>query len=141
MDKNAYSVSTPTAAIGVRGTVLDISVASLKTKVTLREGRAIVCPVDKGAAFEQLARDCSHERGGKCNCTSLDQPGQTVEMSRASGSSRTTQSLSPAAVNFAAFCSGSLCDDTDYATLANGTNLASAIDGPSGGGGASLCGR
>lgn len=143
LDKNAYSVTTPTAAIGVRGTVLDISVAALKTKVTLREGRAIVCPVDRGGAFEQLARDCSHEKGHNCNCTSLDQPGETVEMSRAGGSSRTTQSLSPAAVDFAAFCSGSLCDATDYATLTNGnSDLASAIDGPSGGGGgASLCGR
>ena len=76
LDKNSYSVTTPEAAIGVRGTVLDISVASLKTKVTLREGRAIVCPVDKGAAFEQLARDCSHEKGRQCHCTGLDQPGR-----------------------------------------------------------------
>jgi hypothetical protein len=140
LDKNSYSVTTPEAAIGVRGTVLDISVASLKTKVTLREGRAIVCPVDKGAAFEQLARDCSHEKGRQCHCTGLDQPGETVEITRtASGGTR--QTLTSSAVNFEPFCAGGLCDATDYATLTNGnTDLASSIDGP-GGGGASLCGR
>ena len=141
LDKNAYSVTTPTAAIGVRGTVLDISVGGLKTRVTLREGRALVCPVDKGAAFEQLARDCAHGKGRNCDCTALDQVGQTVEVSRAGGSSRTTQALSPAPVDFQPMCSGSLCDATDYASLANGNaDLASAIDGPSGGG-AALCGR
>jgi len=140
LDKNAYSVTTPAAAIGVRGTVLDISVQSLKTKVTLREGRAIVCPVDKGAAFEQLARDCSHEKGRQCHCTGLDQPGETVEVTR-TASGRTTQTLSSVAVNFEPFCAGGLCDATDYATLTNGnTDLASSIDGPDGGG-ASLCGR
>jgi len=140
LDKNAYSVTTPAAAIGVRGTVLDISVQSLKTKVTLREGRAIVCPVDKGAAFEQLARDCSHEKGSRCNCTGLDQPGETVEVTR-TASGGTTQTLSSTQVNFQPFCTGGLCDATDYATLTNGnTDLASSIDGP-GGGGAALCGR
>ena len=142
LDKNAYSVTTPTAAIGVRGTVLDISVQALKTRVTLREGQVIVCPIDKGTAFEQLARDCSHGKGRNCHCTGLDQPGETVEVSRALGSSRTTQTLSTVAVNFQPFCSGGFCDATDYATLTNGnTDLASSIDGPNGGGGASLCGR
>jgi len=141
LDKNAYSVTTPTAAIGVRGTVLDISVASLKTKVTLREGRAIVCPVSRGAAFEQLARDCTHGKGRHCDCTALDQVGETVEVTRGAGG-QTTQSLSPAPVNFEALCGGSLCGATDYATLVNGApDLASAIDGPSGGGGPALCGR
>jgi hypothetical protein len=140
LDKNAYSVTTPTAAIGVRGTVLDISVNARTTRVTLREGRAIVCPVDKGAAFEQLARDCTHGKGRNCKCTALDQPGETAEVSRA-GSGRTTQFLTSAAVNFAALCSGSLCESTDYATLSNGnSDLAESVEG-SGGGGAALCGR
>jgi len=142
LDKNAYSVTTPTAAIGVRGTVLDISVSSRTTRVTLREGRAIVCPVDKGAAFAQLARDCTHGKGRDCHCTALDQPGQTAEVSRVGGAGRTTQTLTAAAVNFAALCSGSLCDATDYASLTNGnTDLAEAIDGAGGGGAAALCGR
>ena len=142
LDKNAYSVTTPTAAIGVRGTVLDISVAATKTRVTLREGRAIVCPVDKGAAFEQLARDCTHGKGRKCDCTELDQEGETVEVSR-TGAGRATQALTATPVDFASFCSGGLCDATDYATLSNGhADLADAIDGPNGGGGGpALCGR
>jgi hypothetical protein len=139
LDKNAYSVTTPTAAIGVRGTVLDISVVSNKTKVTLREGKAIVCPVEKGSAFEQLARDCTHGKGANCRCTDLDQVGETVEVSRKRSGS-TTQALTAAAVNFAALCSGGLCEATDYATLANGsTDLAEAVGG--GGGGGALCGR
>ena len=140
LDKNAYSVTTPTAAIGVRGTILDISVGARTTRVTLREGRAIVCPVDKGAAFEQLARDCTHGKGRNCKCTPLDQPGETVEVSRLGGG-RTAQSLTPAAVNFEALCSGSLCESTEYATLTNGnTDLAQSVEGPAGGG-AALCGR
>ena len=140
LDKNAYSVTTPTAAIGVRGTVLDISVVAAKTKVTLREGKAIVCPVEKGSAFEQLARDCTHGKGANCRCTELDQVGETVEMSRKGSGSAVTQTLTSAAVNFAALCTGSLCEETDYATLAHGsTDFAEAVDG--GGGGAALCGR
>ena len=144
LDKNSYSVTTPTAAIGVRGTVLDISVAGNKTKVTLREGAAIVCPVERGTAFEQQARDCTHGKGANCHCTELDQVGQTVEVSRkGGGSGTTTQALTPAPVNFASLCSGGLCEATDYATLANGsTELAESIDGPGGGGGGgALCGR
>jgi hypothetical protein len=139
LDKNAYSVTTPTAAIGVRGTILDIGVTGRTTKVTLREGRAIVCPVNRGGAFEQLARDCTHGRGRNCHCTELDQEGETAQLSRTDDGG-TTQFLTPSAVDFAAFCGGGLCDATDYAALTNGTDLASAIDG-GGGGGAALCGR
>ena len=139
LDKNAYSVTTPTAAIGVRGTVLDISVVGAKTKVTLREGKAVVCPVDKGSAFDQLARDCTHGKGANCRCTELDQVGETVEMSRR-GSGSVTQTLTAAAVNFAALCSGGLCEATEYANLANGaTDFAEAVGGAGGGG--ALCGR
>jgi hypothetical protein len=135
-------VTTPTAAIGVRGTVLDIGIAGNKTRVTLREGRAIVCPVNKGAAFEQLARDCTHGKGRNCDCTDLTQVGQTVEVSR-KGSGKTTQALTPDDVDFASLCSGDLCQETDYASLTRGfTELADAIDGPNGGGGGpALCGR
>src|SRR5271165_4440457 len=34
LDKNAYIISTPNAAIGVRGTVLDFSVESAQSRVT-----------------------------------------------------------------------------------------------------------
>ena len=136
LDKNAYSVTTPTAAIGVRGTILDISVVGNKTKVTLREGKAIVCPIERGTAFAQMARDCTHGKGMHCKCTELDQVGETVEVTR-TGSGGTTQALTPVPVNFASLCSGGFCDSTDYATLANGsTELAESVDG-----GSALCGR
>ena len=51
LDKKAYTINTPTAAIGVRGTVLDIRVGG-QTKVTLIEGQAIVCTVDGCARIE-----------------------------------------------------------------------------------------
>src|SRR5271166_924358 len=58
LDKKAYTISTPTAAIGVRGTVLDIGVQSALTRVTLREGRALVCPRRPGITLEQQVRAC-----------------------------------------------------------------------------------
>jgi hypothetical protein len=140
LDKNAYSVTTPTAAIGVRGTVLDIAVRNNRTRVTLVEGRAIVCPVNKGAAFEQAARDCSHEKGGHCDCIGLDRPGQTAEVSRSGPNGATTASLSSSAVNFAAYCSGPLCSASNYASVASAINGPADLDG-GGGGGAALCGR
>ena len=81
--------------------------------------------------FEVVMRDTS--ANVTCGVGFADLSGFTV----------LTQALTPAAVDFQAFCSGSLCDATDYATLTNGdTDLASSVDGPNdGGGGAALCGR
>ena len=42
-DKKAYVISTPTAALGVRGTVLKIVSSPSKTFVVLDEGGAVVC--------------------------------------------------------------------------------------------------
>jgi hypothetical protein len=42
-DKKAYLISTPTAALGVRGTVLKIVSSASKTYVLLDEGGAIAC--------------------------------------------------------------------------------------------------
>ena len=63
LDKKAYTITTPTAAIGVRGTVLDISVRSADTRVTLVEGLALVCP-RKAIGFDQQARNCAAAFGG-----------------------------------------------------------------------------
>ena len=54
LDKKAYEITTPTAAIGVRGTVLDIAVQGPDTRVTLVEGQALVCPRRSGVSFAQL---------------------------------------------------------------------------------------
>ena len=42
-NKRAYTILTPTAAIGVRGTILRIQVTPTETKVINEEGIAIVC--------------------------------------------------------------------------------------------------
>ena len=78
LDKKAYTITTPTAAIGVRGTVLDISVRSADTRVTLVEGLALVCP-RKAIGFDQQARNCAAAFGGngngRCDCAVLDHAG------------------------------------------------------------------
>ena len=57
----AYSIRTPHASIGVRGTVFDVLVEQSRTIVTLREGVIVVCPI--------LAQQ---------RCVTLDTPGQVV---------------------------------------------------------------
>ena len=52
LQKSAYTVTTPTAVIGVRGTVFDADVTAHRTRVTLREGGVLVCPRKKGISFE-----------------------------------------------------------------------------------------
>lgn len=144
LDKNAYSVTTPTAAIGVRGTVLDISVGGDRTKVTLVEGRALVCPVKKGTAFEQQARDCAKGHSAHCDCVELNNAGQTAQVRRAGGA--TQAAFTPSPVQFAALCSGdaALCSGASYASVGGGGG-AGGVNGSTladvGGGGASLCGR
>lgn len=135
LDKKAYTITTPTAAIGVRGTVLDIDVRNADTRVTLVEGRALVCPRRNGVSFEQQARNCGQAFGGagprtgRCDCAELDHPGQTAQTKKSGGT--TTASLTDASVNFAALCTGdsSLCSGSSYGYAGLG------------GGGGALCGR
>ena len=115
LDKKAYTINTPTAAIGVRGTILDIDVTATRTDVTLREGSAIVCA-----------------RGG--GCVTLNESGQTAQAKKVGGTTKASLTNNP--VNFSSLCSGnaSLCSGATYAS--------SGFTGPSGGGGAAaLCGR
>ena len=66
-DKKAYVIATPTAALGVRGTVLKIIAATpTRTFVQLGEGASTVCM-----------------RLGKKLCLDLTEPGQTVEVTSA----------------------------------------------------------
>ena len=129
LDKKAYTIDTPTAAIGVRGTVLDIDVRSAQTRVTLVEGRAFVCPRRNGVTLEQQVRNCA-TGAGRCDCEVIDNPGQTAFVKKVGGTNQAGMTSTP--VNFASLCSGaaSLCSsDTSYAS--NGL----------GGGGGALCGR
>jgi len=115
--KDAYSITTPTAAIGVRGTVLDISVQGNLTRVTLVEGHALVCPIKKGTTFEQQARNCDKRHSKHCDCAALETPGQTGQVSSSGGAIHA--SLTPSSVQFASFCSqdAALCSSQSYATL------------------------
>jgi len=131
LDKKAYTINTPTAAIGVRGTVLDIKVGG-QTKVTLVEGQAIVCPRKAHKTFDQQLKECaqalSSVSGAHCDCLDLKYAGQTA-LAKKGGVSN---SASP--VDFASLCSGSgagLCSST----------TSTAFNDSGGGGGGALCGR
>ncbi len=133
LDKKAYTITTPTAAIGVRGTVLDIDVRA-DTRVTLVVGRALVCPRRNGVSFEQQARNCGKTFGGAagprtghCDCAELDQAGQTATAKKTGGT--TTASLTDNPVNFASLCAG------DASLCSGGESYAG------GSGGGALCGR
>ncbi|HZZ61331.1 MAG TPA: FecR domain-containing protein [Roseiarcus sp.] len=134
LDKRAYTISTPTASIGVRGTVLDIGVSSPQTRVTLVEGQALLCPRRPGITFEQQRRNCARaERGAHCDCVELNNPGQTASAKKVGGAIQASLISTP--VNFASLCGGNaaLCSDSTY-----------AMASPAGGGGfpsGALCGH
>ena len=136
LDKKAYTITTPTAAIGVRGTVLDIDVRQPDTRVTLVEGRALVCPRRNGVSFAQQARNCGRDFGeptsgrtGRCECAQLDHPGQTATAKKVGGT--TSASLTDNPVDFASLCAGD-------ASLCSGGSSGAGFGGASGG---ALCGR
>ena len=87
LDKKAYTIDTPTAAIGVRGTVLDIDVRSAQTRVTLVEGRAFVCPRKAGITLEQQVRACA-TGAARCDCEVIDHPGQTALVKKVGGANQ-----------------------------------------------------
>ena len=116
LDKKAYEISTPTASIGVRGTVLDIDSRSRESRVTLVEGQALVCPRRAGITFAQQVRDCAS--GRRCDCVDLNHAGQTAQVKKtASGAIQAGLSSTP--VNVGALCSGSACSSTSYASLSS----------------------
>ena len=118
LDKKAYLISTPTSSVAVQGTVLDIDVGGGLTRVTLVEGRSLVCPRRPGVTFEQQRRACAKAPGGRrapgCDCVELNDPGQTAEVTTAGGSTRA--SLPSTRVDSAQLCAGgSLCATQRYA--------------------------
>jgi len=137
LDKKAYEIVTPTAAIGVRGTVLDIDVRGATTRVTLIEGLAVVFPRRPGINFAQAMRICAG--GGRCGGVLLNRPGQTAEVRKTKGGALQA-GLTSTPVDVGSLCSGSLCSGTAYASLGTpgGSQLASFGGGfPAG----ALCGR
>ncbi len=139
LDKRAYVIWTPTASIGVRGTVLDIGVQGpQQMRVTLVEGQALVCPKRPGITFEQQVRNCSKGAGGRCECLDLNHAGQTAQVKKSGGANEAAFVSTP--VDFASLCSGggSLCSGATYASLTPGSG------GGGGGGGfpsGALCGH
>ncbi|MGH6798315.1 MAG: FecR family protein [Roseiarcus sp.] len=135
LDKNAYTISTPNAAIGVRGTVLDIRVQGALSRVTLVEGQALVCPRRAGITFEQQARNCTRAAGGsggpRCECIDMTNVGQTAQVKKAGGANQASLTATP--VSFASLCAGdsSLCSGSSYASADQSGGFASGV----------LCGR
>jgi FecR protein len=85
--KRAYTIYTPTAAIGVRGTILRIESTPTETRVINEEGTAIVCHRKKNdyASVEELRkRRCSKEqqKKGLCGCEELLVPNQEATISQ-----------------------------------------------------------
>ena len=86
-NKRAYTILTPTAAIGVRGTILRIQVTPTETKVINEEGVAIVCHRNgnEHASVEELRkRRCSKAQRAKglCGCEELLVPNQQATVSQ-----------------------------------------------------------
>ena len=112
LDKKAYEITTPTAAIGVRGTVLDIAVQGPDTRVTLVEGQALVCPRRPGVSFAQQERNCAKAAGGvggaHCDCVDLKNVGQTAQVKKTGSASLTSNAVNYA-FNDGGFASAVLC--------------------------------
>jgi hypothetical protein len=70
-NKRAYTIWTPTAAIGVRGTTLRIEATPTETKVINEEGTAIVCLRKKNeyATVEELRKRCRGREEDQANLT------------------------------------------------------------------------
>ena len=94
-NKRAYTILTPTAALGVRGTILRVEVTPGETKVINEEGTAIVClrQNNKYVTVEELRRRCrgreveqanltaSEIKRRRCPCTTLLLPNQEATIS------------------------------------------------------------
>src|SRR5271166_5586345 len=93
-NKRAYTIWTPTAAIGVRGTILRIEVTPTETKVINEEGIAIVCHRAKNeyVTVNELRKRCrgreeeqanvTERRKGSCPCTALLLPNQLATVTQ-----------------------------------------------------------
>ncbi len=90
-NKRDYTIWTPTAAIGVRGTILRIQATPTETKVINEEGTAIVCfrKRNEYVYVEELRKRCrgreedrlDQRSKGNCPCTALLLPNQEATIS------------------------------------------------------------
>jgi FecR-like protein len=105
-DKKSYRIETPTASIGVRGTILDILISENKTLVTLQEGQASVCAGKK--------------------CTQLLQRGHTADVTREGGAIQIRRALVPT-WTFASVCSNNSQLCSPLPSLTKKASLPAAI--------------
>jgi FecR protein len=85
-NKRAYTIWTPTAAIGVRGTSLRIKATPTETEVINEEGMAIVCVRKDDTSVEELRKSCKGReedlavgtvgKNRSCPCTELLLPSE-----------------------------------------------------------------
>jgi len=99
-DKKSYKIETPSATIGVRGTILDIRISDKETLVALQDGRANVCAGSK--------------------CTQLTERGHTARATLEGGIPQIKRELVPT-WTFASVCSAnaSLCSPLPALRKAN----------------------
>ena len=93
-NKRAYTIWTPTAAIGVRGTNLLIQASDTETKVVNEEGTAIVCVRKRNeyVTVNELRKRCkgreeeqgniTERRKRSCPCTALLLPNQLATVTQ-----------------------------------------------------------
>ncbi len=141
--KRAYTIWTPTAAIGVRGTILRIEVSPTETKVINEEGTAFVCHRQRNeyASAEELRkRRCSkaQREKGLCGCVELLVPNQlaTVSQSQIGVTEATVGAISDPVIpeGFAGgfpggFAGGLFAPPVGAAALVGGVFAATAVGG------------
>jgi FecR-like protein len=111
-DKKSYRIDTPTASIGVRGTILDILISENKTLVTLQDGQANVCAGTK--------------------CTQLLQRGHTADVTRAGGAIQIRRDLVPT-WTFASICSNNSQLCSPLPSLTRKASLSTSVPKPANG--------
>jgi hypothetical protein len=103
--KAAYTINTPLATIGVRGTILDILSQRGRTVVVLQEGASRVCTLSG-------------------QCLELLQPGDTAIITSTAGGRTSIKKTNTPPWTFASTCSSAagLCTITQYADATPGGN-------------------
>jgi hypothetical protein len=101
-DKKSYRIETPSASIGVRGTILDIRISENQTLVALQDGKASVCAGSK--------------------CTQLLERGHTANVTREGGVTQIKRDLVPT-WTFASVCSGNSALCSPLPALTKKANL------------------
>jgi hypothetical protein len=109
--KDAYEIRTPVATIGVRGTVVDILIAGLRSIFSFVEGSGQICT-------------------SPTNCVEVG-PGQSITVNVLGNTVQIVRG-DASAFSFTIFCTGgSLCGQTLYASIGpGGTNFGGTPNSP-----------